>query len=89
MGVDCLNPVQINAQDMDPAELKREYGRDLVFWGGIDTQALREEQDEKKVAAEVKRVSDILGEGGGYVLAPIHNIQANIPPHIIVAMYTS
>ena len=86
-GVQILNPVQTNAVGMDPERLKSEFGRDLRFWGGIDTQRVLPRGTPDEVAAEVRnRVAD-LGRGGGYVLASVHNIQAEVPPENIVAMF--
>jgi len=86
-GVQILNPIQTNAVGMDPERLKREFGRDLSFWGGIDTQDVLPHGTPEDVAAEVRnRVGD-LGRGGGYVLASVHNIQAEVPAANIVAMF--
>ena len=86
-GVDILNPVQISAVGMDPARLKREFGRDLVFWGGgCDTQHVLPEASPQGVADHVRRQIDILAPGGGFVFNQVHNIQANVPPENIVAM---
>lgn len=86
-GVDVINPVQVNAEGMDPVRLKREFGSELCFWGGIDTQKILPYGSPDEVAAEVRaRVAD-LGRGGGYVLASVHCIQAEVPPANVVAMY--
>jgi len=86
-GVQILNPVQTNAVGMDPERLKREFGRDLSFWGGIDTQDVLPHGTPQDVATEVRnRIAD-LGRGGGYVVASVHNIQAEVPPENIVAMF--
>ena len=86
-GVDILNPVQISAVGMDPARLKAEFGRDLVFWGGgCDTQHVLPEATPAQVADHVRRQIDILAPGGGFVFNQVHNIQANVPPENIVAM---
>lgn len=86
-GVDILNPVQISAVGMDPVRLKREFGRDLVFWGGgCDTQHILPEASPQTVADHVRRQIDILAPGGGFVFNQVHNIQANVPPENIVAM---
>lgn len=86
-GVQVLNPVQVSAGGMDPGRLKNEFGKDLAFWGGIDTQHVLPFGTASDVEKEVRnRISD-LGRGGGYVLASVHNIQAEVPPENIVAMF--
>ncbi len=87
IGIDVLNPVQVNAVGMVPAELKREFGNDLCFWGGIDTQQVLPFGSPADVAREVTSLIEELGEDGGYVVASVHNIQAEVPPENIVAMY--
>lgn len=87
VGVQVLNPIQTNAVGMDPGRLKKEFGKDLCFWGGIDTQRVLPHGTPEDVAREVRnRVGD-LGRGGGYVVASVHNIQAEVPPENIVAMF--
>ncbi len=87
IGVDILNPVQVNAEGMgDTARLKREFGRDLVFWGGIDTQRVLPFGSPEDVRREVRRRLDDLAPGGGYVMAAVHNIQDGVPPQNIIAM---
>jgi uroporphyrinogen decarboxylase len=88
IGVDILNPVQVSAKGMgDTALLKREFGKDLVFWGGIDTQKVLPFSSPKEVEEEVKRRLDDLAPGGGYVMATVHNIQFNTPPENVLAMF--
>ena len=89
-GVDILNPVQISAAGMDPVRLKREFGGDLVFWGGgADTQRVLPEATPAEVADHVRRQIEILAPGGGFVFNQVHNIQPNVPPGNIVAMLDS
>ena len=86
-GFDILNPVQINAKDMDPAMLKREFGKDLVFWGGgVDTQKVLPFGTPEQVRRQVREEAEILGAGGGFVFSSIHNVQANVPVENVVAM---
>ena len=87
IGVDILNPVQVSAARMDTAELKREFGRDLVFWGGgVDTQRVLGAGSPDDVRAEVlHRVDDLRGDGG-FIFAAVHNIQPNVPAANILAM---
>jgi uroporphyrinogen decarboxylase len=87
IGIDALNPVQVSAAGMDAARLKREFGRDLCFWGGIDSQTVLSTGSPGQVREEVKRRVEDLGAGGGYVLCAVHNIQPEVPPENIVAMY--
>jgi uroporphyrinogen decarboxylase len=87
-GVDILNPVQVSAAGMDPKLLKRDFGRDLSFWGaGCDSQSILPFGHPEQVADEVKRRIDELAPGGGYVFAPIHNVQAGVPPRNVVTMF--
>ncbi|MHB1309151.1 MAG: uroporphyrinogen decarboxylase family protein [Limisphaerales bacterium] len=88
MGVDILNPVQTSAAGMDPVRLKREFGGRLVFWGGsCDAQSTFAHGTPAEVAAETEHNLRVLGAGGGCVGAPIHNIQANVPPDNILALF--
>lgn len=88
MGIDILNPVQTSAAGMDPGLLKREFGRHLAFWGGsCDPQATLGRGTPAQVAAEVLRHLERFLPGSGYVFAPVHNIQANVPPENIVALF--
>ena len=89
LGVDAINPVQTTAAGMEPERLKREFGRDIAFWGGVDTQKILPFGSRQQVADEVRRKVEVLGRGGGYVFAPCHNIQAGTPAENIVAMYES
>ena len=87
IGIDALNPVQVTAAKMAPELLKEEFGDRLSFWGGINTQKILPFGTAQEVAAETSRIIDILGKGGGYVLNTVHNIQAEVPPENIVAMF--
>jgi uroporphyrinogen decarboxylase len=87
-GIDILNPVQISAAGMDLAELKREFGPDLVFWGGgVDTQHLLGTGTPEEIRAHVRQNIELLAPGGGFVFAAVHDIQANVPPENIMAMW--
>jgi len=88
-GVEVLNPVQVSAKGMGTQQLKSEFGDHLTFWGAIDTQHVLPHGSVDEVRKEVaKRIQD-LGTGGGYVVAPVHNIQADVPVENILAMYKS
>jgi uroporphyrinogen decarboxylase len=86
IGVEVLNPVQVAAAGMDPARLKATYGHNLSFWGGVDTQQVLPFGTPERVEAEVRRRMAELGPGGGYVLASVHNIEADVPGENILAM---
>ncbi len=87
IGVDALNPIQVSAQGMDTAALKARFGARIAFWGAIDTQHILPFGTTEQVRAEVRRRINDLAAGGGYVLAGVHNLQPDIPPENIVAMY--
>jgi uroporphyrinogen decarboxylase len=88
MGVDILNPVQGTAVNMNPTDLKREFGQDLVFWGGgVDTQGILPTGTPQAVKDDVRRNIEALAPGGGYVFNTVHNIQADVPPENIIAMW--
>jgi uroporphyrinogen decarboxylase len=88
IGIDILNPLQTSARGMDPARLKREYGRDLAFWGGgVETQTTLPFGTLDGIRREVRERVELLGQGGGHVFATIHNIQPDIPPEKIMAIY--
>jgi uroporphyrinogen decarboxylase len=86
-GIDVLNPVQISAENMDPAELKKEFGDKIVFWGGgCNTQHVLNHGTPDDVRANVRELMSIFKPGGGYVFSQVHNIMGDIPPENIVAM---
>ena len=86
-GFDIINPVQINARDMDAAMLKREYGDQVTFWGGgVDTQKVLPFGTPDEVKRQVLEQCEILSEGGGFVFNTVHNIQANVPLENVIAM---
>jgi len=88
MGIDILNPVHITAAGMEPAKLKKEFGNDITFWGaGIDTQGVLPCGSAEQVKEQVKRNIETFAPGGGFVFNTIHNIQADVPPRNIAAMY--
>jgi len=88
VGVDILNPVQVSAAKMDTRKLKKEFGRDIVFWGGgVDTQYVLPRGTPQEVKDEVKRRIDDLAPGGGFVFNAVHNIQEEVPPQNIIAMW--
>ncbi len=88
IGVDILNPIQRSARKMDIARLKREFGKELCFWGGaIDVQKVLPFATPQQIEDEIKRTLDIMAPGGGYVFVPSHNIQADVTPDRIHKVY--
>jgi len=86
-GVDMLEPIQTRARGMDPASLKRDFGRDLCFYGGLDLQQIMP-GTKQGVIDETRRLIDILGRDGGYIFGPGHTyIQVDAPLENIIAMY--
>jgi len=87
-GFDILNPVQCSAAEMDAARLKREFGNDVVFWGGgVDTQKTMAFGTPDQVYREVRERIDIFNQGGGFVFNSVHNLQGNTPVENIQAMF--
>ena len=87
-GVDALNPVQLSARGMDPGELKKAFGEEICFWGGgIDSQHVLPRASPDEVREQVRRNLGIFKPGGGYVFANVHNIQADVPPGNVIAMF--
>jgi len=87
VGFDCLNPVQWTAANMDRAEIKKEFGDRIVYWGGgVDTQRTLPFGTPQEVYDQVLECCKIFGKGGGYVVNAIHNIQAMTPVENLVAM---
>jgi uroporphyrinogen decarboxylase len=88
MGIDALNPVQVSAVNMDSAKLKKEFGKELTFWGGgCDTQTVLAKGSVSQVRQEVRRRVNDLAVGGGFVFCQVHNIQPDVPVENILAMY--
>jgi uroporphyrinogen decarboxylase len=88
MGIDILNPIQYVAKDMELAVIKKEFGKELTFWGGgVDTQTVLSSGTPQQVEDEVKRNIDILAPGGGFVFVPVHNVLADVSPENFWAMW--
>lgn len=89
-GFDIINPVQTNCYQMDLLTLKREYGREITFWGGgVDTASILNRATPKEVRKDVLTRCEILSRDGGFVFAPIHNILPEVPPQNILAAYNA
>lgn len=88
IGTDILNPVHVNATGMEPFQLKKDFGQDIVFWGGgVDTQHVLPSGSVQDVEDDVKRNIEALAPGGGFVFSAVHNIQAEVPPENIMTMW--
>jgi uroporphyrinogen decarboxylase len=87
-GLEIINPVQISCRGMEPEGLKKDFGKDLVFWGGgCDTQRVLPQGTPEEVRTHVRRQVEVMGAGGGFVFQQVHNILSNVPAENIVAMY--
>ena len=88
MGVDALNPVQITASGMDPIRLKEEFGDKISFWGGgCNCQQTLPFGSPEEVRKEAEHSLEVLGKDGGFIFTSIHNIQANVPPENVIALF--
>lgn len=87
-GYDILNPVQTSARQMDPGTLKREFGKDITFWGGgCNTRTVLNRSTPEEVYTYTRRMIDIFAPDGGFVFNQEHNIMPDVPPENILAMY--
>jgi len=88
IGVDAINPVQIQARNMDSAGLKKDFGRDLSFWGGgANPNAVMSRGTPEDVRREVRKRIEDFAPGGGFVFASVHNIQSEVPPQNVIAFF--
>jgi uroporphyrinogen decarboxylase len=87
MKIDILDPIQVTAAQMDPAFLKGRFGDRLCLHGSIDTQHLLPRGSADDVRRGVRNMIDILGPGGGFILAPAHVLETDVPTDNIVALY--
>ncbi|MFH0965968.1 MAG: uroporphyrinogen decarboxylase family protein [Planctomycetota bacterium] len=87
MGVESIEPCQFHLPGMEPASIKRDYGKHLVFYGGVDSQRVLPFGSPDDVRREVRRRIEVVGEGGGYVCASDHSLLADVPPKNVLAMY--
>lgn len=86
IGVDAINPVQVSAREMGPERLKKSYGDQLTFWGGIDTQTVLNSQDPEFLVNSINKIIEVFAPGGGFVLSSVHNIQNDVPAENIKRM---
>jgi len=87
-GMDAINPVQTSCKGMDIVELKKNFGKDITFWGGgCDTRDILPNGTPQQVKDHVRRNLDVMFRDGGFVFQQVHNIVANVPPENIVAMF--
>ena len=87
IGVDILNPIQVAAKGMIPAEIKAEVGNQISFLGGVDSQHVLPEGTPAQVKSEVQQRIHEMGHGGGYILSPSHNIGDDVPLENILAFF--
>jgi len=87
-GLDLINPVQFTCKDMELPRLKKEFGEDLVFWGGgCDTREILPRGNPEEIRNHVRENVKIMAPGGGFVFQQVHNIMADVPPENIMAMF--
>jgi uroporphyrinogen decarboxylase len=86
IGIDVLNPLQPMAADMDNAAIKREFGSELTFMAGIDTQGFLQVATPQEVRRETAKIIECMGDGGGFIFAGSHTIQPDVPRENIEAM---
>ncbi len=89
LGIDVLNPVQVRAHGMDAKTLKDKFGDKIAFWGGVDSQRVLPTGSPSDVEAEVRDLLRWMAPGGGLVVCSVHNIQADVPPENVLALYDS
>ena len=87
LGIDALDPVQWRCPGMETEGLKRDFGDKIAFHGAVDNQHTLPFGSVDDVKKEVEDLIRVLGEGGGYILGPCHNIQPLTPPENVVAMF--
>ncbi len=87
IGIDILNPVQVRANGMDAEKLKKEFGGKIAFWGGIDSQHVLPRGSVADVEKEVHHLIRCMAPGGGLVACAVHNVQADVPPENVLALF--
>jgi len=87
-GFEVINPVQTSTRDMEPERLKKEFGKDITFWGGgCDTRAVLNRASPAEVREHVLKRLEVFAPGGGFVFATVHNILPEVPPENVVAAF--
>ncbi|NMC47411.1 MAG: hypothetical protein GYA52_11360 [Chloroflexi bacterium] len=86
-GFDILNPIESDLIGMDPAGLKRDFGNDLVFMGGVDVKKVLTKGNRRDIQREIRRRVREMGQGGGYILAPSHNFGNDVPLENLLAFF--
>lgn len=87
-GFEILNPVQINAFNMEPERLKKEFGKEVTFWGGgVNTQSILNRATLQEVKDHVRHNIEIFSKDGGFIFNTVHNILPDVPPENIMAMF--
>ena len=86
-GVEILNPIQPTGEAMHPQSLKQRFGREIVFHGGLDTQAVLPNGTAETVTAAVDALLNVMQPEGGYIFAAAHNLQGDVPPENILTMF--
>ncbi len=88
LGIDIINPVHTTVPEMEPHALKKDFGADLSFWGGgVDTQGVLPSGTPEEVREDVRKNIEALAPGGGFVFNTVHNIQSEVPPENVMAMW--
>ena len=89
-GLDTINPVQTTARGMEASQLKKDFGKEIVFWGGgCDTQQILPNGSPEEVYVHTKQQLEIFSPDGGFVFQQIHNILPGVPPENILAMFSA
>lgn len=86
-GIDIINPVQVSARGMDIEYLKKEFGKDVCFYGAIDVQNICLHGTIEDIMRHVKRTFEVMGKNGGYVLSPTHALTSDISPEKVLAIF--
>ena len=89
IGMDCLQTIQARAAGMDPYGLKADFGDQICFHGAVDVQGWLQQAKPAEIRKETHRLMEEVGRGGGFILAPSHNLQPDIPIENVLAVYSA